>query len=263
MRYAQVRSSISSSLRMNDALFGCTSWNSYAYGVPSRWVVQSPGVTNNNKESRSSYPNVQYIQSFLVHFVAVLVFRLYSDCIMAHWLCLKIDPNFSKKPEEYSRGACRIRLRREERKGGRGKIRTLRAQVGHGIHFGWVAGPMKSRDAVYLSPMRGSSEKLAASGMCLGPKDPGEHNNRINHGLVRLRGRANKKTNVKFGSPYVHWVRHHTHVASLAADVIRRRCVASPAANSEPCHQTSDQGHPDDTPDDTPSDGASIRVTLG
>jgi len=48
MRYAQVRLSISSSLRTNDALFGCTSWNGYAY-VPSKWVVQSPGVTNNNK----------------------------------------------------------------------------------------------------------------------------------------------------------------------------------------------------------------------
>jgi len=63
-----------------------------------------------------------------------------------------------------------IRLRREERKGGGGKIRTVRSQVGHGIRFGWVAGPM-SRDAVYLSPTRGSSENLAASGMCLGQKD--------------------------------------------------------------------------------------------
>ena len=51
MRYAQVRLSISSSLRMNDALFGCTSWNGYAY-VLSRWVVQSPGVTDNTDEQR-------------------------------------------------------------------------------------------------------------------------------------------------------------------------------------------------------------------
>ena len=80
----------------------------------------------------------------------------------------------------------RIWLRREEREGRGSKIRTVRSLVGHGIHFGWVAGPMKSRDAVYLSPTRGPSEKLAASGMCLGPKDPGEHNDRINHGLVRL-----------------------------------------------------------------------------
>src|SRR6266566_4644425 len=80
----------------------------------------------------------------------------------------------------------RIRARREERKGGGGKIWTVRSQVGHGIHFGWVASPMKSRVAVYLSPTRGSWENLAASGMCLGPKDPGEHNDRINRGLVRL-----------------------------------------------------------------------------
>ena len=56
VHYAKVRLSINSSLRANDhdALFGCTSWNGYAYSVPSRWVVQSPGVINNetNKESR-------------------------------------------------------------------------------------------------------------------------------------------------------------------------------------------------------------------
>ena len=69
----------------------------------------------------------------------------------------------------------RIRLRRKERKGGRGNIRIVRSQVGHGIRFGWVAGPLKSRDVVYLSPTQGSSEKLAASGMYLGPKDPGEY----------------------------------------------------------------------------------------
>ena len=67
----------------------------------------------------------------------------------------------------------RIRLRREERKGG-DKIRTVRSLVGHGIPFGWVASPMKSRDAVYLSPTDKSSEKFAASGMCLGLKDPAD-----------------------------------------------------------------------------------------
>jgi hypothetical protein len=36
-----------------------------------------------------------------------------------------------------------------------------------------------------LSPAGRFSEKLAASGMCLGPKDPGD-NNPINQGLVRL-----------------------------------------------------------------------------
>jgi hypothetical protein len=76
--------------------------------------------------------------------------------------------------------------------------------------------------------------------------------------------RGKKKTNVKSGSPGVHWVRHHTHVAAPStADIIRRRRVASPTANCEPCHQTSHQGHPGDTPDDTPRDSASIRTTLG
>ena len=45
------------------------------------------------------------------------------------------------------------------------------------MFFGWVAGPLKSRDAVYLSPTGGLLEKPAASGMCLGPKGPGEPNN--------------------------------------------------------------------------------------
>ena len=76
MRYAQVRLSINSSLRMNDALFGCTFWNGYTYAVPSKWVVQSPGVTNNNKIIHHT-PNVQYIQSF-THFVTVRVPHLYS-----------------------------------------------------------------------------------------------------------------------------------------------------------------------------------------
>jgi len=107
-------------------------------------------------------------------------------------------------------------------------------------------------------------EKLAAAGMWLGPKDP-EHNHPINHDLVRLHvaERERKKTNIKSGSPNVHWVRHYTHVASLNTDIIRRRRVASSAANCEPCHRTSDQSDPDDTTDDTPRDSASIRVTLG
>ena len=89
----------------------------------------------------------------------------------------------------------RIKLRPEERKGasGGGKIRTVRTQVGHGMSSGWVAGPMKSRDTDYLRSTRGSSGKLAASGMCLGPKDPEEHNGRINHGLVRLHEAERKK----------------------------------------------------------------------
>jgi hypothetical protein len=65
-------------------------------------------------------------------------------------------------PNHYSRGAAeillsfRIRLRCEERKGVGNKIRTVRSPVGHGMSFGWVAGPMKSRDSVYSSPMGGS-----------------------------------------------------------------------------------------------------------
>jgi hypothetical protein len=73
------------------------------------------------------------------------------------------------------------------------KIRTVRSLVGHDIPFGWVADPMKSQDYVYLSSTGGSLEKLAASGMCLGPKDPGEHNDRINHGLVHLHAPERKK----------------------------------------------------------------------
>jgi hypothetical protein len=61
------------------------------------------------------------------------------------------------------------------------------------MSFGWVAGPMKSRDSVYLNPTGGLLEKLAASDMCLGPKDPGEHNDRINHGLVHLHVAEGKK----------------------------------------------------------------------
>ena len=121
---------------------------------------------------------------------------------------------------------------------------------------------MTNRDSVYLSPMGKSSEKLAASGMCLGPKDPGNTMIRsitVSYAFTWL---SEKTTNVKFRSPDVHWVRHHTHIASLAADIIRRWCVASPAANCVPCHQTSDQGHHSDSPDDSPRDSASIRVTL-
>jgi hypothetical protein len=80
----------------------------------------------------------------------------------------------------------RIRLRGEERKGVEGNIRTVIFLVGHGIPLGWVAGPRKSRNSVYLSSTGGSLEKLAALDMCLGPKDPEWHNHPINHGLVRL-----------------------------------------------------------------------------
>lgn len=90
-------------------------------------------------------------------------------------------------------------------------------------------------------------------------------NDQINLDFVRLHvvEGEKKRTNVKFGSHNVHWVWHCTHVASLAADIIRRRRVASPAASYEPYHKTSDQGHPDDTSNDAPRDSASIRVTLG
>jgi hypothetical protein len=84
-------------------------------------------------------------------------------------------------------------LRKRKGASGGGKIRTVRSQVGHGMSSGWVAGPMKSRDTVYLRSTRGSSEKLAASGMCLGPKDPEEHNGWINHGVVRLHEAERKK----------------------------------------------------------------------
>jgi hypothetical protein len=126
--------------------------------------------------------------------------------------------------------------------------------------FGWVAGPLKSRDAVYLSPRGRSSEK---SGRCLGPKGPGSPLSDQSRSCTPAGGQAEKKTNVKFRCSDVHWVRHHSHVASLPAEVFRRGCIATPAANCEPCHQTSDQGHPDDAPDDAPRDSASIRVTLG
>jgi hypothetical protein len=49
----------------------------------------------------------------------------------------------------------RIAKGREETKGVGGKIRTVRSLVGHGMPFGWVAGPMKSQDSVYLSPTGG------------------------------------------------------------------------------------------------------------
>jgi hypothetical protein len=75
----------------------------------------------------------------------------------------------------------RIRPRREERKGGGGKIRTVRSLVGHGMPFDWIAGPTKSRDSVYLILTGKSLWKLAAPGMCLGPKDPGEHIDQFNY----------------------------------------------------------------------------------
>ena len=91
MLYAQVRLSISSSLRTNDALFGCTSRNGYAYSVPPKWVVQSPGVTNNKDVVN---------HTLLVHFVTVLVLRLYSYTTA---LAARINRSggFSKKPGEH------------------------------------------------------------------------------------------------------------------------------------------------------------------
>ena len=50
VRYAQVRSLIDSRLRTNDTLFGCTSGCGRADSAPARWVVQSPGVTDNGVE---------------------------------------------------------------------------------------------------------------------------------------------------------------------------------------------------------------------
>jgi hypothetical protein len=46
VRHAQVRSFIDSSLRINGALFGCASGCGRANSAPSKWVVQSPGVTD-------------------------------------------------------------------------------------------------------------------------------------------------------------------------------------------------------------------------
>ncbi len=67
-----------------------------------------------------------------------------------------------------------------------------------------------------------------------------------------------KVTNVKFQCPDVRWFKHHSHVASMAAQILCRRHMATPAANCEQCHQTSDERYPYDAPYYTPSNSASI-----
>lgn len=133
-------------------------------------------------------------------------------------------------------------------------MRNVRDLVGHGIAFDWVSGPMKSRDTVYPSPTGGSLKNLAASGMCLNPKDPGSKLIRSITVSYVFTWPSEKKTNVKTESLNLYWVRHHSSV-----DIIRRKRVTSLTVNCEQCHQTSDQGHPDDHPHDS----ARIRVPVG
>jgi hypothetical protein len=104
MRYAQVRLSISSSLRTNDALFGCTSWNGYAY-VPSKWVVQSPGVTNNNKLVHHTlmYNTYNHLLFILLCTRASFVF---VHRIMATAVRINTSENFRKKPGEHFPRTC-------------------------------------------------------------------------------------------------------------------------------------------------------------
>jgi len=135
---------------------------------------------------------------------------------------------------------------------GGARFATLRSPVGHGIPFGWVGCPTKSRGTDYLSPT-GGPLKLAASGTCLGPKGPGKCNDQACTWTDK-----EKVTNVTFQFPDVHWVRHHSHVASLAVEILCRRRMATPSANCEPCHQTSHERYPYDAPDYTPSNSASI-----
>ena len=64
------------------------------------------------------------------------------------------------------------------------------------MRFGWVAGPVKSLDSVYLRTVGGLLQKKATSGMFLGPKDPvEEHDDRINHCLVHLLVAEREKIN--------------------------------------------------------------------
>ena len=119
MHYAQVRLFISSSLRMNDALFGCTSWNGYACAYLSTWIVQSPGVTNNRDEQIANHTLMyvtvntiifcSFCYSTRASFVALFVHRIMAHC---QWLCAYIDPRTlvrnaaCKHQPQHSRGVC-------------------------------------------------------------------------------------------------------------------------------------------------------------
>ena len=173
MRYAQVRLFINSSLRTNDTLFGCTP--GMAALTLQRAFQMGDAVTWRHQQQRRTKEVVNHALMYIKNTAISRPFCYSITCnsfVFVYSLAMHVNrsESFSRIPEKkvsetrtpyavpttiFEGSMLKMRLAFAlgwgVMKGRWGKIRTVRSLVG-------VAGPMKSRDYVYLSPTSGSSE---------------------------------------------------------------------------------------------------------